>query len=58
MKNRRKNISKFLKTNFILFSLIILVVFFCANLFVQMMGDKYLLTEAQHYFADTVIDEE
>ena len=58
MKNRRKNISKFLKTNFILFSLIILVVFLCANFFIQMMGDKYLLTEAQHYFADTLISEE
>lgn len=58
MKNRKKNISKFLKTNFIFFSFIILIVFLCANVFIQMMGDKYLLTEAQHYFADTLIAEE
>ena len=58
MKNRKKNISKFLKTNFVFFSLIILVVFLCANFFIQMMGDKYLLTEAQYYFADTLIIEE
>lgn len=44
--------------NFLFFSLIVLLVFLLANFFVKVMGDKYLLTEAQHYFADTLITED
>lgn len=56
MKN--KNIEKFLKLNFFCFSLLILSVFMIANFFIQIMGDKYLLTVAEHYFADTLITED
>lgn len=56
MKN--KNIGKFLKLNFFCFSLLILLVFIVANFFIEIMGNKYLLTEADHYFADTLITED
>lgn len=37
--------------------MLILVVFTLANFFIRLMGNKYLLAEAQNYFADTLIDE-
>ena len=58
MKSRRTNISKFLKKNFIVFSIIILIVFCVANFFIELMGDKYLLVEAQKYFANSLFTED
>lgn len=58
MKNKNITISKFLIKNFILFSLIVLAVFLIANVFIQIMGDKYLLTQAKNFFADSLIDQD
>lgn len=56
MKN--KNIEYFLKINFFWFSLLIVLISIIAVSFINIMGDKYLLTEAKNYFAETLIDKD